>query len=593
MISPRPRPWFLLPLLLGALLNPGVGLYASDESSEEDVPPPIPFAVVNAASVDRILTDVQYVFDLIERPELIDLVDGALGNIKNLDGMDRTKPFGAMFFLDSGFPPTPFPVMYLPVEDEQKMIDMLTFGANRWKKSGTDETRYDQISNPKLHLKFADGYAFLCRQGDWVLDERLPEPLTYNEMLTSRYDVAAALRIGSIPKGIRQVFVGFLRGSSEAELQQRDDEPEVAYRARRANGLQLLEFLEQLLTEGDQITLGLDASSDVRSAVLELSLDAEPDSEFADYLTDVSGTASLFHALADDTQPLTIAAAWKLNDRDQKTYREYLDIARGEMTREISENEPDIPIGAVERIFDAVDATLLDGQMDITFQFVAPEPDRFVILAVAKIVGARTAQSGLTELLTALKARPETDASIELNVASHQGVMFHRIEGDNASSSDVRMFGGPPSIYLGASDQAFWLAVGMDQMPELKRAIDLVRESAARATPPDSGSPMRITLRMNQWMQLQANDRGGRGPGQARQIAEEAFAFDDDDALQLDVRPTEHGVRTRINFDEAYLRFLGMAIGANVDRQQKARQERQKQRELEELRQAIEETRAP
>ena len=568
MFERRPRPWMLIALLLGALLVPWVGLFADDETTDEDVPPPLPFAVVNASSVDRLLTDVQYVFDLVERPELMDLVTDLLGNIKNLEGMDRTKPFGAMFFLDSGLPPTPFPVMYLPVEDEQKLLNTLTFRDNRWKQSGADQTRYDQISRPNLHLKFVDGYAFICRQSDWILDEPLPEPVAYNETLTSRYDVAAAARIGSIPQGIRQVFVGFFRASSEAELQQRDNESDVAYRMRRANGLQVLEFIEQLLLEGDQLTLGLDASSDARSAVVEFSMDAQPDSDFAKYLTDVSGTASMFHALADDTQPLTIAATMKLNERDQKAYREFVDIARDELTREISENEPDLPVGAVERMFDAVDATLLDGQIDVTLQFVAPEPDRFVILAVAKLVGARTAESGFTELMTALKARPDTDGTIDLNVASHAGVTFHRLAGDNASNNDVRLFGGPPTVYVGASDLAVWLAIGQDQMTELKRAIDLVRESAARAAPRVSGSPWRVTIRLNRWMQLEANDRGGRGPSVPRQIAEEAFAHGDDDALRLDVRPTEHGARIRVQFDEGFLRFIGLVVGRQVDQSQ-------------------------
>lgn len=570
----------LLSALSLVILTVAQGQLGADDTAADEEPPPVPFAVVNAGSVERVLSEVQYVFDVAERPELMEMINGVLQTIKNLEGVDRTKPFGALFFLDAGLPPTPFPVMYIPVVDEQKLIDTLTFGDNRWKKSGTDPTRFDQIGNPKMHLKFAHGYAFICRNGDWVLDEELPEPVAFNEVLTSRYDVSASLRIGSVPKGIRQVFVGFLRANSEAELQQRDDEPLAAYRMRRANGLQTLGFIEQLLTEGDQVTLGLDASMEARSAVLELNIEAQPNSEFADYLTDVSGTRSLFYSLSDDSQPLTISGTWKLNERDKKAYREYLAVAREEGIREIEENEPTIPIVAVRNLIDAVDATLIDGQIDITFQFIAPEPDRFVILAVAKIVGARTAGAALTQLLGAVKELPDNDATIDLNVASHQGISFHRVEGNNASPSDERMFGGKPGMYIGASDQAMWLAIGRDPMPELKQAIDLVRESAARATPPAGGSPLRVTARLNRWMQLQPNDRGGRGPDVGRQLAEQAFAFDDDDALRMDLRPTEHGVRMRLSFDEGFLRFLGMAVGRGYDDNQRRQKERKAEREL-------------
>src|SRR5690606_35498277 len=173
--------------------------WSDDREKDSEEQPPIPFAVVNAASIERVQTEVQYVFDVAERPELLQFFEEAQGAIKYLEGMDRTKPLGALFYLDAGLPTTPFPVAYIPVLDEQKLIDPLTFGDNRWKRSGTDPARYDQISEPKLHLKFAHGYAFICRQGDWVLEEELPEPVTFNEVLTSRYDVAASLRIGSVP----------------------------------------------------------------------------------------------------------------------------------------------------------------------------------------------------------------------------------------------------------------------------------------------------------------------------------------------------------------------------------------------------------
>lgn len=564
----------------------GSGLaWSDDREKDSEEPPPIPFAVVNAASVERVLTEVQYVFDVAERPELMQLVEGVLGQIKNLEGVDRTKPLGALFYLDAGLPPTPFPVAYIPVLDEQKLIDTLTFGDNRWKRSGTDPARYDQISEPKLHLKFAHGYAFICRQGDWVLEEELPEPVTFNEVLTSRYDVAASLRIGSVPTGIRQVFVGFLRASSEAELQQRDDEPLAAYRVRRANGLQTLEFIEQLLIEGDHITLGLDASMEARTAVFELNVEAQPNSGFADYLTDVSGTTSLFHALSDDKQPLTVALTFKLNERDKKAYREYIAVGREEGIPEIEREEPELPITAIRNLMDAVDATLIDGQIDALFQFVAPEPDRFVILGVAKIVGARAAGAAMAELLAAIKEQPDNDVTIDLNVASHEGISFHRLEGENASQQDERLFGGKPSVYIGTSDQAVWFAMGRNPMPELKHAIDVVRESAARAAPVTGGSPLRVTARLNRWMQLPPNDRGGRGPGPGRELAEQAFAFEDDDALRMDMRPTEHGVRMRLSFDEAFLRFLGMAVGRghdeNVKRQEQARKARQEAEEAE------------
>ncbi|MGD9857738.1 MAG: hypothetical protein AB7U20_22575, partial [Planctomycetaceae bacterium] len=429
-------------LLMGVALTRG----EDKAATEEPAPPPVPFAVINAAGIDRLLTDAQYVAEAAERPELMDWLNQGLGFIGNLDGVDRTKPFGAMLFLDSGFPPIPFPVMYIPVEDERRLLDTMALRGSQWKKTGTADNRYEMIDPPHMKLRFSDGYAFMVRRGDWILDEELPDPVTYNEQLTNRYDVAASLRVGAVPLGIRTVFLGFLRSSTETELQQRDNEPAAAYRIRRANGISLLEALDELLTQGDEIRIGWDASREQRTGVLEFVFNALPDSDYAKHLKSFSGNTTTFHALANDSQPLTFIGSWKLDKREIKAYQEYLLAGKEALELRLTEQGQSItPIGGM---YDALSATVEEGFIDVCLQFLAPEPKAFVIRGVIKLKGARTFGAALAELLTQIQGNPDV-GQIDVNFASHQSVMIHRI-GDRHEGEDVneqRMFGGDPDLF--------------------------------------------------------------------------------------------------------------------------------------------------
>jgi hypothetical protein len=538
------------------------------DAAEEPEPPPAPFAVINIAGIDRLLADAQYVFEAAERPELMDWLHEGLGLIGDLEGVDRTKPLGALIYLDAGLPPIPFPVMYVPVNNERQFLDTLSLRGMQWKKSGTSDNRYETVGGPNMKLMFSDGYAFMVRRGDWIFDEDLPDPVTFNEPLTTRYDIAASLRIGAIPVGIRTVFLGFLRTSTETELQQRDNEPLAAYRIRRANGISMLEALEQLLTEGDEIRVGWDAAREHRTGVLEIVFNAQPDSDYAKHLKSFGGATTTFHALANDSQPLTLIGSWKLDKREQKAYGEYLLSARETLEQQLAEQGQ--PTTAIAGLYDSLAATVEAGQIDLCLQFAAPEPDKFVIRGGIKLVGARTFGASLAEFLRQIQSNPDV-GQIDVNYDSHQGVMIHRFSDKDEGTDDgeQRLFGGDPNLYIGVGTQAAWFAIGADNaLPQLKLAIDLVRASAALPPPGTAGTaPIQFVSRMNAWLKLPSEEEEDGGPSTFRILSSDAFEGDDD-ALRADVRPTESGLRIRIQLDEGYLRLLGLALGRSYDRNQ-------------------------
>jgi hypothetical protein len=371
-----------------------------------------------------------------------------------------------------------------------------------------------------------------------------------------------AVRIQNINETIRNVFVTFLEAQAQAELQQRDGEPEAEYLMRRANGVSTLEFLTQLLKEGDQIILGIDASAEQRTGVLELNIDAVPGSEFASLMANMAGTPTSFAPLLNDGAPFSMSGAWKMAERDQTAARDMLAGAQ----LSIAENEPEMSVegGPMDRLFDSLLATVEDGQIDFFAQFASPSPQKFALIGGARVVGGQTLGTAVYDILTVLQERDEFE-TIELNVASHQGVNIHRIQGRNTSPEDLRIYGGRPSFYLGTSSRYVWFAYGSEEaLDTLRNAIDRMATATPEERNATSLAPFQLVFHVSPWLDLPQPEDPSEGRQQFRALTEQAFESDND-ALRVESRPTENGVRLRVQVDEGFLKLMALGISTLID----------------------------
>lgn len=531
-----------------------------------------PLVTINVASVNRILGGVEYIFSKADRSEIADMMTGMLSNVGDLKGLDRDKPLGMMLFLKTGLPPQPEPVGYLPVDNIADLMKTVEIGPVSMRKVDGDN-RYELAGpNRTLHVLMQDGYAFVGNNAD-LLDRKFPNPETVNSQLSTKYDIGLNINLTSIPEAIKNVFVTFLKASSQSELQQRDGERDSAFRIRRANGESTLQFIEQLLTQCESMTLGMRASPEDKSAVFDLNINALEDSTFASYLTDLAGRQSYFDCLLKESTPFAMSVSWMMDQREQKSLLEILDVAKNEIARglagrddeEEEEDGKDKPVpknGALEDIFKALKATANDGHIDFFMQMEGQPAEGFTLIGGARIAEGRRVASAMQSILQLVQERSE-DTTIELNAGSHQGVTFHKIQGPN--DDDSRVFGENPAFYVGSSSKTIWFCLGgQEALPTMKSAIDLVQENLVSPKERAPSAPFQIVANITRWLELNADsENSGRG----RELAQEAFKKGED-TVRLDFRPTESGARFRVHLAEGFLKFVGLAIANRVDRSQ-------------------------
>lgn len=551
-------------LLLAILAAPGLPAAFAQETDEKPVASP--FVVVNIAGVERWQENVRYVFKAIERGDVSNTADGLLSRVNDLKGIDRSKPFGLMVYLN-GLNPTL--VGFLPVSNVDDLQKTLSLGPVTAKKVEGKDDRYELTGGRRtLYVRFKNGFGFVADNSD-VVEREFPDPAVVTRSLTARYDLAVRLNLDAIPESSRKILLSLLRGNIEAQLQQRDNEPAGEYRVRKASGMSNLQLLEQLLSHGRYVTLGWDVAPDRKKAVLDIELEARPESELSSYLINVGSKPTQFRGVLSDRSPLAVSLSWALDKSRQQSLVEIIKAGRESVSpvnpaeAEKIKSDPLLRAAAVSLLDQAL-ATAEQGHLDFFAQMSNVSEGRFAFTAGLKVNDADAVSGPLSNLLGAM-GENSPFKEIQRDVDSHRGVSLHKLVPKTVRGPDRALYGEQMAIHVGAGQKAVWLAVGgAEAVPALKKAMDTIADAAAGPPQEGSADPFRMVFNMDAWKELNGEpDR----PQPGRELMRKAFE-PGSDSLRIDVRPTENGARLRFEFDEGFLRWLALAIAQRVDRSQ-------------------------
>ncbi len=572
-------------LLLAAVSLCSVAVHAQDTEAEAtDETAAWPVLTINLASIDRARGHVDFLFNLIDRPEISDLINAQLANFRDLKGLNHESPAGLMIFLSEGLAPLPIPVAYLPVSDIGELTQTVATVGAQIDAVPNEEGFYELTprNGVKQHIMLHDGYAYIGASFDSV-DRDFARPEAFAGGLSNRYDICISANLAKTSKSVRKLVLATIRASSQASMQQRDNEPVAAYEMRRAGAESNFRFVENLLTDGEEVTLGFKLDQLKQHAYLEVTVRAVPDSDFAGQLLEATGTPSYFHAAIDETVPMSLSYSANLAEADRKTFLTMVKFGEPEANRGIAELPADtlpedIPqLETIKAMFSSLRATVREGHLDGFVQMFGEPPEKFVLLGGVKLLDASDFGIGLTDLLERAR-KSESNTDIELSVASHGDVVFHRLIGkEEPNQRDRRLFGDKPALYVGTGNNAVWFAIGGDDaIPTLKAIIDKVTDSQGSPPPLQDTKPFQFVLNMNHFVRMRNPERenpGGENPrrgnrGRFGEMALEAFNEAGSDVLRVDAKAIENGFRIRMQVENGFLRLLGSMIAGRIDRSQ-------------------------
>lgn len=200
-----------------------------------------PLATVTFASADRFVEEARYIFDAAGTPEAFKLVEDWLsGSLNDLEGFNREKPFGVMVYLPVAFPPLPEFIAFVPVDSVEAATKLVEKAPVVISKT-SEEGRYEVIGpNRTYPILLRDGYAFMPlgnNPPEEALDRKLPNPAQLLASQAQQFDVSVSLDVDSLPIATRTLLMSVITAGISTQLQQRDGEPEGAYRIRKTEGV--------------------------------------------------------------------------------------------------------------------------------------------------------------------------------------------------------------------------------------------------------------------------------------------------------------------------------------------------------------------
>lgn len=560
------RPVAAVLLALTVFAVGSTSLLAQSEKPKEIAKPVVVF---NLASIDRVLGHANFLFKEIERPELIDFLGVQLANIRDFKGVDRAKAGGLAIFLADGIFPQPVPVAYVPISDIKEFEQTMSATPLKLQKSEDGEDRYELVprNGQKLAVRLVNGYAMIAMSQE-QLDRNFVDPAEFTASLSNRYDFAASANLKVVSQPVKQLLTNMLRSSTQAGMQQRDDEPDGAYQIRKSQTEGNLHFLESVLLDGEELTIGIKLEQDNKKAYFEAIIRAKADTTFAKELTG-NTKPSYFWSAIDHDVPLSISISGPFNDFQKKQFGEMFKVGEREANRGLAKlpldaKPEEIPqLDSTRLIFESLKATLNYGYLDAFAQFYGDPTDNFVVVGGIRLMEGKKFFTGLSDILNSSKDSFPKELQLELSAASHGEAVFHRLTPDKVSSEVELGYGEKPSFLFGADNDAMWFAFGgKEALPKLRATIDKVEESKQHAPKSDNLVPFELVFNMNHWVKQRENK--GK-PGPFNEFAKKSFTQPGSDTLRFDSRPIENGVRIRVQVENGFIKLLGHAIAKQID----------------------------
>lgn len=562
-------------LLVTGVLTGCLPVQAQESVLQKSLEMKQPLMVVNAASFDRLRESAGIVLRQGARGELEEQIQNWIsGPLKDVNGFDRSRPFGVMFYIKPGLAPGMTSIAYLPVEDKNKALDTLaTVGGSKGEirsvDGSTDRYEIDYGFGPRpTVIRYQDDYLFVLDPTSEPEDiERdFPDPQKLAARLTDRYDVAFSIMIRNVPPALKTIFREFFKAQIEAEMQQKDDEPDAAYRLRRMNGQSFLDSVDRIVQQGEEGTIGARIDPATSKATLEFDIAGAPDSKLAKYFQDISGKRSAFANLLDHPSTLTIAGSSMFDQKQRTMLGEFFDAAEQDLAARAASNNVERLLEVTGPLFKVFRAAVENGHFDAIFQMTGEEPEKYAAVAAFRLPGGSKFPEQVQSFMERAKEAGSENANLQkLEIAAETIGDFpvHRLQVPLSDPNFSRLWGPEPHAYFYVSPQAIWLAFGGDAaLPALKKCVDLAAQPVDPQLDRRSRAPLQFVTHMSRWIPLASEDASGPN---SRDFLESAFGAGGD-AIRADMLPTDAGIRLTVEFEEGTLGWLGRAIGFGVDR---------------------------
>lgn len=356
-----------------------------------------------------------------------------------------------------------------PAASQPEQSLTIGFGASgsgiQFSSSRTDSHRvqdgemtFDESTTRKTkHFRYCDGFLFQTTS-DGLFSAELPSAESLRQLENADVHGELIFYPDRIPAGLKQMAWGAVSGAMGADLQQRDEEVQVDYDARRALGDAQLSTLQSLIFDIQRTAGCLKMGSGDEPLEGEFRVEARRNSSLSKSLHEMAEAESRFAPILGDDAAVTIHSAIMVPEPWQKVV----------LTTIPQLTSPSDSATTQEQLFarklqTALQRTAESRTLEWFLKVVESESEGLMAWGAIQLHA--------DDELAALAAQIVADESLKPDHG--QDVVIY-------SHTDAEI--GPFAIAF--ADQCFWMAAGQNSTDVLRRSIIKCRESAGRTRVP-------------------------------------------------------------------------------------------------------------
>lgn len=550
------RPFRALACALVAVAASATGSTAQAQTGEMK-----PVAIVAATNYDEILTDIDYLGQFggqVKAGQQINNMLLLFTQNKGLEGLDKSKPWGAIVQTD-GFQFVP--LVCLPVTDVKPLLALVEVFGMTTSDAG-DEVTEIEIPNQSVFVKKSGNWAFLATAKE-MLDNLPEDPGPTFAKMTTDHDVAVSVIVQNIPEMYRSIAVEQIRAGAEQELEQKEDETDEAFAARREMTEASIEAITQFINELDELLVAFNTDAEGGNVLLDFAYSAQPGTELAKGI-DVykSGATTEFAGFMKDgaaiqanlsaiTPPELLDKYRKQSEAQFQSLRQQLMSAIDQEAELPSDEARQTAKDAANDLMDVFEATALGGKMDAA-GYADFADGKAVAVAGGYAKETAKVESALKKLATLVEDDSEFPG-VKWNADSHAGAAIHTmaIPVPDDEEEALELFGETLDVAIGIGKEQLYVAAGADAVSMLKQAID------ASGSSPSAVKPMQFSVALTPILKLAV----ATDPKPETEAMLEALTTKGEgmDSAHMTMEAVDGKLRMRIEVEKGVLEAIGAA----------------------------------
>ncbi|MBN1908363.1 MAG: hypothetical protein JW818_01365 [Pirellulales bacterium] len=545
------------------IATPGLVAQAEDSTAPASPSPAKPAVVVCAGSYNQWYGNVEAMGRLTGNPDLAKGLEAMLklatGN-RALDGLDKTRPLGALVIPTPDNPKGGTLCLYVPVTN---LKELLSTGLEPFRLVTEEQDEGIYRVRPRgrrspVFVTQRNGWALVVEKREQL--EAVPaDPTPWLDKLTKQYDLAVQIHVANLPPKVHEFIAARLERAEERMPPIQGENAVQREQRRRVIGA----IAKAILTAArdlDQFTVGWVLDDETGRSVVDISVTAQPDTPTARHFAHLRGAQTRFAGFRLPEAMVTGSWACNRSTANPSVVDLVFAMLDQQAERDINAKTPDADRANDKKhlaklLFGIARGMVLGDRVDgaVTL-IVQPEAATFL---TAQYVADMTKLEGFLKLLveTATKYKPELAKQIHLDADEFQGVRLHTASFPVPPKAKdrarvVRLVGETIDVVVGVGDENVYVAVGRDAMKTLKRAI-----AASAQQGPQPAVPLQWSVSAAEIAEAAAALGRPKDRDRAALVAKALKKTNGKDHLNVSVVPIDRGLCARVELEEGLLQI--------------------------------------